>query len=120
MADWPPGCGRRSMRAIKGFHFCVTVQRHSAHCRPTNGIAREVIDMATERIPHAGDPDAITPEEQAGIERALADSAAGRVYRLGSEDLEGFINLPEEQQAIFRESRASLDAWLAARAAKYA
>ncbi len=81
---------------------------------------RKATDMATERITHDDKSDTITPEEQTGIDRALADSAAGRVYRLGPEDVEELIKLPEEQQARFRESRESLDAWLAARAAKYA
>lgn len=76
--------------------------------------------MATR--PHPNDnehEDHITSEQRASIDRALADSAAGRSYRIGPEDLEEFIYLPEEEMQRFRESRESLDAWLAAHAAKY-
>lgn len=76
--------------------------------------------MATERITHDDEVDALMTEERASIERALADSAAGRSYRLGPDDVEDLINLLDEEQARLRASREALDAWLAAHAAKYA
>jgi len=80
--------------------------------------------MATERAPQSNstqDEDAYydSPEFRARLARADADIAAGRVYRLGPEDLEEYINLSPEERSRLHESRAALDVWLAAHAAKY-
>lgn len=75
--------------------------------------------MATERIAHEDWPDTPTLEEEASTARARADSEAGRAYVIGPEDMEDYINLPGEERARLHTSRDALDAWLAARAAKY-
>ena len=80
--------------------------------------------IATERAPRsnsAQDEDTYydSPEFRARLARADADIAAGRVYRLGPEDLEEYINLSPEERSRLHESRATLDVWLAAHAATY-
>ncbi len=80
--------------------------------------------MATERAPRsnsAQDEDTYydSPEFRARLARADADIAAGRVDRLGPEDLEEYINLSPEERSRLHESRAALDVWLAAHAATY-
>jgi len=80
--------------------------------------------IATERAPRsnsAQDEDTYydSPEFRARLARADADIAVGRVYRLGPEDLEEYINLSPEERSRLHESRATLDVWLAAHAATY-
>ncbi|HZS92443.1 MAG TPA: hypothetical protein VFE42_33760 [Chloroflexota bacterium] len=64
--------------------------------------------MATERIKRPQDEGDISPEQLARINRALADSAAGRVYdNLTTEALERFVALGDvEAQALLAEPDA--------------
>jgi len=75
--------------------------------------------MATERIAHEDWMDTLTPEEEASAKRARADSEAGHAYMIGPDDMEDYINLPDEERARLHASRDALNTWLAARAAKY-
>ena len=79
-------------------------------------------DPATARakkaeIP-ADDAWAYTPEHREAVQRALADSAAGRVYRLSEEDL---VHLMDEAEQARREGRSYElpREWLAARDAAH-
>ena len=61
----------------------------------------------------------LTPVEQERIERALEDSAAGRAYVLGPDDLEDYANMTAGARAELHASRDALDAWLATHAATH-
>jgi hypothetical protein len=67
-----------------------------AKTQPAPTTDNEATDLSHE------DAWAFTPEHQQAIERALADSAAGRVYRLPEEDL---IQLMDEAEQARREGR---------------
>lgn len=73
--------------------------------------------MATERIAHDDWMDALTPQEEWRVKRALADSAAGRVLtNVSVEALEQFCALDEAEARRLLGNVEELQAWFAAHA----
>jgi AbrB family looped-hinge helix DNA binding protein len=70
-----PASARRQLGLTEGARFEVAVDDNAITLRPAKVVLAE-------------DAWAYTPENLAGIRRALADAKAGRVYRLSWDDLE--------------------------------
>ena len=80
------------------------------------GVLEKEHVMATERARPSHD-DTLTPEQQAGIERALDDSAAGHVYdNVSTEVLERFAALDDAEAQSLLANPAALKQWFAAHA----
>jgi hypothetical protein len=70
--------------------------------------------MATERVKRSQDEEDISPEQLACIKRALADSAAGRVYdNLTTEALERFVALDDAEAQDLLADPNALRQWFA-------
>ncbi len=73
--------------------------------------------MATERIKRPQDEGDISPEQLARINRALTDSAAGRVYdNLTTEALERFVALDDAEAQDLLADPDALRQWFATHA----
>ena len=73
--------------------------------------------MAMERAHEPRDDDRLTPDQEARIDRALADSAAGRVYdNVTTEALERFVALDEAEARSLLADPDALRLWLASHA----
>jgi len=74
-------------------------------------------DMATERLTHDDWMDTLTPEEEARVARALADSAAGRVLtHVSTEALARFCALDDTDARRLLDNVDELRVWFAAHA----
>lgn len=73
-----PASARRQLGLTEGAQLEVAVEENSITLRPAKVVLAE-------------DAWAYTPENLAGIRRALDDVKAGRVYRLSWEDLEKLV-----------------------------
>lgn len=73
--------------------------------------------MATERIPQRDEAATLTPEEEASVERARADAAAGRVYTdVTTAALAAFGRLDEAEAQRLLADPDQMRQWLAAHA----
>ena len=73
--------------------------------------------MASERIPHGDWTDALTPEEEARVARALTDVESGRVVaHVSTEALERFCALDDAEARRLLDNTEALQAWFTAHA----
>lgn len=71
--------------------------------------------MATEQARWPHDDDHLRPEQRMRVDRALADSAAGRAYEnVTTEALEQFVALDDAEARRLLTNPEALRQWLAA------